>query len=506
MKSLLDILKEKERTAAQRVAIVFRKRKLRYGQLYRQVCSCAAVFRRQLNLSQRDTIGILLKNCPEYIVSYFGALYAEAVVVPLNTFLTAEELTYIINDAKIKILVTSQEFLPTVQKIISFARQPFTVVLTDGRQEGMVSWADVLDGASGESLAYPSLTGTELAVILYTSGTTGYPKGAMLNHKNLLSNVLSCSKAVTIYERDRIILFLPLFHAFTFTVCALVPFYHGARIYMLESVRPFHRIIKSLVFGRITIFVSIPIVYKLLLKTRISSFLFWFLPLRLCVSGGAPLEPEVQANFERKFKIPLLEGYGLSEAAPVVTLNPETEVRRPGSVGIPLPDVEVKIVDEQAREVGVNEIGELIVRGPNVMLGYYNAPELTAETIRAGWLYTGDMARINQDGYIYIVDRKKDMIIVHGMNVYSREVEEVILSHPHITEAAVVGKKDERRGEIPVAFIVVKEKETVSAKEIMQYCRTHLASYKIPRQVRLVAALPKTGTGKISKKALRELL
>lgn len=505
MESLLDILKEKVNTSGNRVAVVFKKNKWTYKDLWRDIGLWGTSFYQQLKLQKRDKVGILLKNCPEYIVAYFGTVYVGGIVVPLNTFLTAEELTYIIHDAQIRMLVTSEEFLPQVKEIQKKVGGSLTVVLTDAQHEQMLNWHDVLKTAN-KPLPYPSIAGNELAVILYTSGTTGHPKGAMLSHRNIVADVMSCTKAVKIFARDRIILFLPLFHSFTFTVCVLIPFYHGARIYVVESIRPFSRILKSLLLDRITIFVAIPIIYKLLLKARMSSVLFWFLPLRICVSGGSALEPQIQASFERKFQVPLLEGYGLSEAAPVVTISPEAEVRRPGSVGLPLPDIEVKLVDEEGKEIGVNEVGEIIVRGPNVMMGYYNAPELTAETLRDGWLYTGDMARMNQDGYIYIVDRKKDMIIYHGMNIYPREIEEILLTYPSIAEAAVVGQKNTHRGEVPVAFIVPKENTTPNVKEILAYCRSRLAAYKIPRQFRIVNSLPKTATGKISKKDLRKML
>lgn len=506
MTTLPEIVRSASLRIPNKVAVKYKGKNITYQQLYRQVNALAVNLQQRVHLAKGDRVGILLKNCPEYITAYFACLEIGAVVVPLNTFLTAEELTYIFKDCQIKALITAEKFLPTAKKVRALFSANLDLISIDNKEQGIISWQEITEP---HPINWPVMPGQkdDLAVILYTSGTTGYPKGAMLTHDNLLSNIHSCAKAIELKDNDCFILFLPMFHAFTFTVCVLLPLSIGAKTVILGSVMPFHRVLKSLVLDRITVFVSIPIVYKLLLKAKIPAFFFfWILPLRICVSGGAPLPPEVQAGFERRFKIPLLEGYGLSEASPVVTINPLSDVRRPGSIGKPLPGVKVAIVDENGKELETNEVGEIVVRGPNVMQGYYNAPELTAQTLKGGWLFTGDMGRVNQDGYIYICDRKKDMILVHGMNVYSREVEDVLLTHPQVLEAAVIGKKDEHHGEIPVAFVVLKENQVVSAKEITHYCRTHLANYKVPRQVRILKSLPKTATGKISKKEIRALL
>ena len=494
MNTLSNIVGRSKQNQKNKTAVIYKGRKLSFGELGDQIERLATHIQKEFHLGKGDRVGILLKNCPEYISGYFATLAAGGIVVPLNTFLTAEELNYIFKDCQISAVITSAAFLPVIK-----------VLETKFRHQLRVMVIEKLGTEPGQPLAPVVSVPDDPAVILYTSGTTGYPKGAVLSHRNLLANVESCIQAIELKEKDCFILFLPMFHAFTFTVCVLLPLYLGAKIVILDSVMPFHRVLKSLVLDRITVFVSIPIVYKLLLRAKIPAFFFfWIMPLRLCVSGGAPLPPEVQAGFEKRFKIPLLEGYGLSEAAPVVTINPLSDVRRPGSIGLPLPGVQVKIVAESGAEAEVNEVGEITVKGPNVMAGYYQAPELTEQALKDGWLYTGDMGRQNQDGFIYIVDRKKDMILVHGMNVYPREVEEVILRHPGVAETAVIGKNDEHHGEIPVAFIVAKKKAELNAKEIAHFCRQHLAAYKVPRQIHLVENLPKTATGKISKKELRE--
>jgi long-chain acyl-CoA synthetase len=343
---------------------------------------------------------------------------------------------------------------------------------------------------------------SNLAVIIYTSGTTGRPKGAMLSNWNLVNNVTSSMKALEVFPKDRFILFLPLFHSFTATVCMLLPFYIGCPVILLEGVNR-KDIRHAIGRYRVTIFVAVPALYNIMSQAKISFLARWLNPIRLYISGGAPLSVEVLGRFEKVFRRPLLEGYGLSEASPVVSVNPLTGERKAGSVGLPLPGVEVKVVNGEERELPPGKVGEVIVQGDNVMSGYYNQPEASAQTVRGGWLFTGDMGRIDEDGYIYIVDRKKDMLIVRGCNVYPREVEEVLYSHPKVAEAAVVGIIDRHRGEVPKAYIVLKEGMQADEKEIKRYCMERLARFKVPRVVEFRDSLPMTPTGKVLKRELR---
>jgi len=312
-------------------------------------------------------------------------------------------------------------------------------------------------------------------------------------------------QALEINPRDRFLLILPMFHSFTLTVCILIPLYVGARIIIIKSVKPFQKLLRSIFLNRITIIVGIPHLYDILKNLTLPPILQMFLRVRVCISGAAPLGIETLRLFKERFKkIPLLEGYGLTETSPVVSLNPLRGVRKPGSIGLPLPGVEVKVVRTDESEAACGEIGELIIKGPNVMLGYLNSLEQTEKTIRGGWLFSGDMAKIDADGYIYIAGRKKEMIISHGMNIYPSEIENVLGAHPKIKEAAVVGKKDRSKGEIPVAFIVLEEADGLCENEIIDYCKGRLANYKIPRMVEFRQDLPKTPTGKVLKRKLIE--
>ena len=455
-----------------------------------------------------DRIGILLGNCPKFIISYFAILRMGGIVVPLNNFLKGEELRYILNNAGVSTLITSKDFMKTVGPLRPRLERLERVIISNKSPiSGTITFEELV--IPEISVTFPEVTETETAVIIYTSGTTGYPKGACLNHSNLISNITSSAQAARLRPRDNFLLILPMFHSFTTTVCILVPLYLGAKITIVESLKAFGVIKREIIKKRPTIFVAIPAVYNILAQVSLPKILTLppfklLIPLRLFISGAAALPVEVLKKFEKGFGIPLIEGYGLSEASPVVSLNPVKGVRKPGSVGLPLPGVEVDVVDDRGRSLKRGEVGELIVRGPNVMRGYYNLPRETEETLKRGWLYTGDLAKIDEDGYIYIVDRKKDMINVRGLAVYPREVEEVLYSHPAIAEAAVIGVKDKTKREVPKAFLALKEGRKLSKKEIIKYCQEKLASYKVPHKIEFRKELPKTSTGKILKRALKE--
>jgi long-chain acyl-CoA synthetase len=349
------------------------------------------------------------------------------------------------------------------------------------------------------------ITPQGLALLIYTSGTTGFPKGVMLSHANLCSNVISSLQALELNSNDKVLLILPMFHSFTLTVCILIPIYIGAKIAVIKSVKPFHKVLRSILLNRITIVVGIPHLYDIFKNINIPKIIDIFLRIRVCISGAAPLSPNTLEIFKQKFKkFMLLEGYGLTETSPVVSINPLRGVQKPGSIGLPIPGVEVKVVREDESEAEFEEVGELIVKGPNVMMGYYNNPRETEKTIKGEWLFTGDMAKIDTEGYIYIVGRKKEMILMHGMNVYPSEIENIIQAHPKVKEVAVVGKKDKAKGEAPVAFIALHDKTDAQEGEIIGFCKGKLAGYKIPHLIEFRESLPKTPTGKVLKRQLKE--
>ena len=528
--NLVRLLEESAKKFSWRRCLISDRQILSFRALNRKANQLSYGLKERLKVQKGDRVAILLNNCPEFIVALFAILKAGAVCVPLNVFLTFNELKYILKDSRVKLLISSSEFSQILHKMLLEKQKGAKdllnlkdIVLTDTkatevspeqrrRNDNILCWSDVIfkdqvkdlprsPAAQGRGNINPQ----DLALLIYTSGTTGFPKGVMLSHGNLCSNVISSVSALGISSGDRFLLILPMFHSFTLTVCILIPLYAGARIVIIKSIRPFQKVLRSVLLNRVTIIVGIPHLYDILKNLTLPPILQMFLRVRVCISGAAPLNMETLKVFNHRFKkIALLEGYGLTEASPVVSLNPLHGVRKPGSIGLPLPGVEVKAVREDESEAACEEIGELIVKGSNVMVGYFNRPEETKKTIRGNWLFTGDMAKIDSDGYIYIVGRKKEMIISHGMNVYPLEIENVLSTHAKIKEVAVVGRKDKSKGEVPLAFIVLKEGCGLSESEIINYCRGKLANYKIPRLVEFRSDLPKTPTGKVLKRKLIE--
>lgn len=476
-----------------KVCIKFLGEKITYGDLDRLVSLIAGGLN-LLGLGKGERCAILMENCPEYIISYFSILRSGGVAVPINTMLTPDEIIYILKDSGSRILIYDDSLLDKVKVIRDEMRDVKTTPFRE------IPKMDAIP-TSGD--------GDELAVLLYTSGTTGFPKGAMLTHSNLISNADSCMRVMKISHKDRILLFLPLFHSFSFTVCVILPIYAGAMIVLLPSVKPFSNVINAIFKERITFFIGVPTIYNILSRKRIPFLvrliLRYLMNIRACISGAAPLPVETIYNFEKRFNVPLLEGYGLTEASPVVSVNPLNGLRKPSSVGPPIPGVEVAVVGDDGRRLPTGEVGELIIKGPNVMKGYFNREDATREAIRDGWLYTGDMAKIDEDGYIYIVDRKKDLIIVDGMNVYPREVEDVVLKLPSVEECAMVGVPDGRGSEIAVLYVKPKDGYRIDEGELRDYLKRHVAGFKMPRRIVPIDEFPKTATGKIKKTELRRL-
>lgn len=490
--TLSSVLSDTARNHPKRVGIKFGERALTYSEIDNCASLCAGGIN-TLGVKSGDRVAILMKNCPEYIISYFAIIRAGAIAVPVNTFLTPDEITYILNDCGCNLLIYDNSFAGHEAKVKKSITSLNSVMFGDIPK----TETELREGKDND-----------VAVFLYTSGTTGFPKGAMLTNKNLISNAEASREVMDIVHKDRFLLFLPLFHSFSFTVCIILPVLTGARIILLESVKPFSKVINSIIKDRVTLFIAVPTIYNILSRKKIpfiAKLLMKFLiKIRVCVSGAAALPESTIHAFEGKFNIPLLEGYGLTETSPVVSVNPFKGTRKPSSVGPPIPGVEAATVDDDGHRVGAGEVGELIVRGPNIMKGYYGRQTETDEVIKDGWLYTGDMAKIDKDGYIYIVDRKKDLIIVDGMNIYPREVEDPVMDLPSIEECAMVGVADGRGSEISVLYLKRAEDATVDIREVENYLKERVARFKMPRRIKFINDFPKTATGKIKKNELRK--
>ena len=485
---------------AKKPAIFWGDQEFSYGLLLRQAGQLASHLDHELGVKRGDRVGLWLKNCPQFVPALFGILQAGGVVVPINNFLKPDEVNYILADAGIGVLVTDstmEEHIPALA-----AAHPG---IKFWRVESFAHGAEAKAGLAGPHPVPPRGTRTapgenDLAVIIYTSGTTGRPKGAMLSHGNLLANVGSCRQMLSAVEFDRFVVLLPMFHSFMLCVGVMLPLLIGGSMVLIKSLHPPKNIIQEIMLHQATILPAVPQFFRTLANAPIPENF----PLRVCLSGGAPLPVEILREFNRKMSIPLIEGYGLSEASPVVSLNPLAGPWKEGSIGIPIPDVEVTVQDEMGGHLPVGQTGEICVRGRNVMMGYWNQPEETARALRNGWLLTGDIGHQEADGYFYITDRKKDMLLVNGINVYPREIEEIIYQFPGVKEAAVVGVPDARRGERAVAFVATTEGVRIDEKSLLHFVRERLADYKVPKQVILVQSLPRNATGKVLKTTLRQ--
>ncbi|HXI03720.1 MAG TPA: long-chain-fatty-acid--CoA ligase [Candidatus Saccharimonadales bacterium] len=461
-------------------------------------------------LGPGDRAALLLPNSHHYFILYFAVPRAGGVTVPVNTFLAPAEVAAVIEDCEATLLVTTARRLAALGSRLARLRTLRTIVVVPGEEGAapplprgvrLVSWEETREGGDAELPPPPGAE--ELAVLTYTSGTTGRMKGVMLSHANLVADARACLEAVRLGERDRLLLFLPMFHSLTQMVCIVTPALGGLPVILLPGVDR-ASIRAALRKFRPTIFVAVPAIYSTMADHAPGRIARWLNPVRLYISGGSPLPGTVLERFEKVWRRPLCEGYGLSEAGPVVSLNPPDGHRKHGSVGPSLPGVELRIRSEDGSAAPSDEVGEILVRGPNVMMGYHGKPEETAATLREGWLHTGDLGRLDTDGYLYIAGRRKEMLIFRGMNVYPREIEEVLSLHPGVAEAAVVGVEEGDKGEVPLAAVQLRRGASVGERELRRFCMERLARYKVPRTIIVLSELPRGATGKVLKDRVRE--
>jgi len=439
----------------------------------------------------RDNVALFAKNSAAFLFSYMAVASLGGVVVPLNTMLTPREIAFILKDAEAKHIITDRD-LELAEQYKEGETPPVKLLI-----------ADIEKGISQKIYPEPpaiNIQDSDPCVILYTSGTTGRPKGALLTHRNLVNNAAAFSEATESGPADNTLSVLPMFHSFGWTCCIATSLYNGASVTIVETFSP-KDVIATIRDQGITMVMGVPSMYNFYTSLAKPEDLAG---VRLFASGAASLPLKIIEKFQEKTQKHVIEGYGLSETSPVVSFNP-LKLTKPGSVGLPVKDNKVKIVDDSGKEIGCREIGELLVQGPNVMIGYYNLPTETAETLRDGWLHTGDLAYLDEDGYIFIVDRKKDIVIVSGLNVYPREVEEILYQYPAIKEAAAIGVPDKSRGESVRAYVVLKEDMNLDKKDLRAFLKKNLAKFKLPREIIEIDALPKNATGKILKKELRKL-
>jgi len=527
-KTLPCLLEENTRKYPQNVATEFFGAKLTYMALWQHIQSLATALSR-LGVERGTKVAIMLPNCPQAIIAYYASLWLGAVVVMTNPMYVEREMEYQWSDSEAEILIVLDHLYPRVAKILP--RMGFRkVIVTSLREylpfvykwlyplkarkqnlfmavpydEKILNFSRLIQSTPPNPLPCPSGL-DDLALLQYTGGTTGVAKGVMLSHRNILANVVQIAGWFPDlwWGRERFVSILPFFHVFGMTVAMNFALYSGGTIILVPKFE-IEMFLKVLQKGRPTLFPGVPTLFVAIVNhPKVQTFNLS--SIRFCITGSAPMPVEVLRKFETLTGSIIIEGYGLSESSPVTHCNPIDGIRKPGSIGLALPDTGCKIVDLDmgVRELPLGEVGELVVRGPQVMQGYWKMPSETNATVRDGWLFTGDIARMDEEGYTFIVDRKKDMIIAGGYNVYPREVDEVLYEHPKILDAVVVGVPDAYRGETVKAFIVPKPGESLSEDEVIQFCKSRMAAYKVPKFVEFRESLPKTAVGKILRKELR---
>jgi long-chain acyl-CoA synthetase len=505
MLNLAVVLEESARQFPARDAVVQGATRLTYAELEAAASQVAGALIAR-GIAPGDRIALSCPNLPWFPIAYFGILKAGAVVVPLNILLTEREIAYHLADsgAKAYFCFEGTTELPIgVAGTAAFEATPGCehLVLMGTDQQWLAQFA----GDQPPTCRSVATAETDTAVILYTSGTTGQPKGAELTHSNMVQNALLGPRIFGSHPHDVHLLALPLFHSFGQSVQMNAGFASGATVVLLARFTA-EQALALMEREHVTFFAGVPTMYHALLgfqETAQFDLAKIAAGLRVAVSGGAPLPAEVMRRFEERFDVPILEGYGLSETSPIATFNRIDKPRRPGSIGLPVWGVEVRVAGEDGAEAEVGQPGEIVIRGHNVMRGYLGRPDATAAAIdSAGWFRTGDIGSRDADGYLYIVDRKKDMIIRGGFNVYPRELEEVLLTHPQVSMAAVVGVPHEVYGEEVKAYVVRASGATITEKDLVAWCKQTMAAYKYPRSVEFRDSLPMTATGKILKREL----
>jgi len=514
-------------------ATIFKGAKLTYRELNELVDKFAAGLQK-LGVKKGDRVAIHLPNCPQFPISYYAILRAGGIVVPCNPMYVAREMERQLNDSGAEVIITLSAFYPLIKQIRDKTKLRHVIVakiksylpgllrllftLFKEKKEGHAVdissdantyWFQDVLASAPDGPTPVDLDWDDTAVLMYTGGTTGISKGAELTHKNILVNAVQCKHWLKTSEATEIVLTtLPLFHSYGMTTCMNHGVYTASTMILVPNPRDLKDVLESINKYQPTVYPGVPAMYVAINNDPgVLAGKYNVQSIKVCVSGAAGLPVEVQKKFEEITGGKLVEGYGLSEASPVTHANPIFGENRVGTIGVPWPDTDAKIVDLETgtKDLPPGEIGELVIKGPQVMKGYWNMPEETANALRNGWLYTGDIAKMDEDGYFQIVDRKKDMILgAGGFNIYPREIEDVLYEHPKVKEAAAVGVPVEEKGERVKVYIVLKEGETATEEEIIEFCRENLAPYKVPKFVEFRTELPKTMVGKVLRRVLAE--
>ncbi|AGL00063.1 long-chain-fatty-acid--CoA ligase [Desulfoscipio gibsoniae] len=504
-----DLLDRNARRYPKKTAVFFRETRYTFGELKNRVCRLSNAFW-EMGIRKGDRVALLLENCHQYLELYLAVTSKGAIAVPLNYRQAGRELTYIINDAQVKAVVSCKAYLPVLNAIEKDLQGVKYYISIDGGEK-VLDYEQLITAASAAEKAPVTVSDSDVAYLMYTSGTTGYPKGVILTHKNIIMTSMNLSWSYHYIEPDDVTInFAPLFHSGQASI-SMCHFYSGATNIIMEKFNP-QSILETIQKEKVTNFWAAPTMINMLIKYP--EFARYDLSsLRQIAYSGAPMPVPLLKECLALIGPKFIQMYGLTEAGPHLTSlaqedhvaeGPPEKVRRLGSVGKEVLNTQVRVVNERGEDVAPGEVGEIIGKGDNIMQGYWNLPKATAEALRDGWLYTGDLATVDEDGYIYIVDCKKDMIISGGENIYPKELENVIYEHPAVLEAAVIGLPDTHWGELVMALIVLKQGQQVTEEEIIEYCKKNLASYKKPKRVKFIDELPKNPSGKVLKTVLRQ--
>lgn len=527
--SLLDIFSQSSEKFADQVAFVNMGKRITYRELDRLSTAFAAYLQQELGLKQGDAVAIMMPNLLQYPVALMGVLRAGCSVVNVNPLYTPRELQHQLTDSKAKAIIIVENFAHTLAAVEKNIKVDHVILTKMGDMLGtlkgtlvnlvvkhvkklvpayqlskFITFNTVLQRGAALKWQKPHVTGDDIAFLQYTGGTTGVSKGAMLTHRNMVANleqVSACINNLLEEGKENVVTALPLYHIFALTANFFTFFKYGGVNLLITNPRDMPNFVKELKNNRFSAIMGVNTLFNGLLNTPGFAQLD-FSQLKFSIGGGMAVQRPVAERWQKVTSSRLIEGYGLTECCPLVTVGPYDLEGYNGSIGLPAPSTDLRLVDEEGNDVAIGETGELIVQGPQVMLGYLNRPEETAKTIKDGWLYTGDIARMDEQGFFYIVDRKKDMILVSGFNVFPNEIEEVVAMNEKVLEVAAVGVPNEATGEVVKVFIVKKD-ASLTEQEVIAHCKQHLTGYKVPKLVEFRSELPKTNVGKILRRELR---
>jgi len=477
-------------------ALIFEQKTWTYRELDEQANRIANLLQ-ALGVQKGDRVALFLPNIPAFVFAYLGIQKLGAIAVSVSAMLKSDEVKFILNDCTASVVITTAQLCEQVpQDDLAYLQH---VLIAEGETDAGQSLDELMAGASPEAIA-AKLERNDPAAILYTSGTTGFPKGAILSHGNVVSNMHSVKHSCSMGPEDRLLLYLPLFHCFGQNFILNAGLNACATIVLQRRFDP-EKVLGAIARERVTMFFGVPTVFIKLLELCPANY--DFSSIRYHFTAAAPMSPEVVRRWRDEQGQIIYEGYGLTETSPFTSYNHPLKYK-PGSIGMPIENVEMQVVDSNGEELPPGEIGELVIRGPNVMLGYWNRPDVNQQVLKGGWFHTGDLGRMDEDGYFYLCDRLKDMINVSGFKVYPSEVERVIAQHPAVAEVAVYGAADKVKGELVAASVRLKANGAATAEELQAFCRDRIANYKIPQLIQFVESLPKNATGKVLKRVLKK--